>query len=89
MCVETGIEEDRAFVSVSDECGGIPERDLQRVFDAAFRGEPARTPEENGGAGLGLAIAKGIIEAHGGGIMVSNQGLGCRFTVRLPLSRPD
>ena len=89
VCVETGIEEDRAYVSVSDECGGIPERDLQRVFDAAFRGERARTPEENGGAGLGLAIAKGIIEAHGGGIMVSNQGLGCRFTVRLPLSRPD
>lgn len=88
VCVQTGIEEASAYVSVADECGGIPERDLPRVFDAAFRGQPARTPQENGGAGLGLAIARGIIEAHGGQITVSNEGPGCRFTVRLPLSQP-
>jgi len=87
VCAETGIDEDAAYVSVTDECGGIPERDLPRVFDAAFRGEPARTPEENGGAGLGLAIARGIIEAHRGQISVANDGAGCRFTVRLPLSQ--
>jgi signal transduction histidine kinase len=88
VCAETGIDEGAAYVSVMDECGGIPERDLPRVFDAAFRGEPARTPEENGGAGLGLAIARGIIEAHRGQITVANDGVGCRFTVRLPLSQP-
>jgi signal transduction histidine kinase len=85
--VETGIEEECAYVSVMDQCGGIPERDLPRVFDAAFRGETARTPEENGGAGLGLAIARGILHAHHGQITARNEGPGCRFTLTLPLDR--
>jgi signal transduction histidine kinase len=42
----------------------------------------------DGGAGLGLAIARGIVEAHHGEITVRNNGPGCRFTVRLPLSQP-
>jgi signal transduction histidine kinase len=87
--VETGVQGDGAYFSVADECGGIPEPDLPRVFDAAFRGELARTPGENGGAGLGLAIARGIVEAHRGQITVANEGPGCRFTVRLPLSQPS
>ncbi|TMQ91332.1 HAMP domain-containing histidine kinase [Actinomadura soli] len=73
-----------ARVTVADACGGIPEDDLPRVFDVAFRGEAARTP--GGGAGLGLAIARGIVEAHAGEIGVANEGLGCRFEVRLPLT---
>ena len=72
-----------ARVTVADACGGIPEDDLPRVFDVAFRGEAARTP--GGGAGLGLAIARGIVEAHAGRIGVANAGPGCRFEVRLPL----
>ncbi|HEY8478374.1 MAG TPA: HAMP domain-containing sensor histidine kinase [Spirillospora sp.] len=70
-------------VTVADACGGIPEDDLPRVFDVAFRGEAARTP--GGGAGLGLAIARGIVEAHAGRIGVANAGPGCRFEVRVPL----
>ncbi|RKS79416.1 histidine kinase [Actinomadura pelletieri DSM 43383] len=73
-----------ARVTVADACGGIPEDDLPRVFDVAFRGEAARTP--GGGAGLGLAIARGIVEAHAGEIGVANDGPGCRFEVRLPLT---
>lgn len=76
-------EQGMACVTVSDACGGIPEEDLPRLFDVAFRGETARTP--GGGAGLGLAIARGIVEAHAGQIGVSNAGHGCRFVVRLPL----
>jgi signal transduction histidine kinase len=72
-------------VVVADTCGGIPEADLPRVFDVAFRGEPARTPVEGHGAGLGLAIARGIVEAHHGEIDVSNAAGGCRFEVRIPL----
>ena len=49
--------------------------DLDRVFDPVFRGEAARTPRSDGGAGLGLAIARGIVEAHGGTISVHNQAL--------------
>ncbi|MEV0382942.1 HAMP domain-containing sensor histidine kinase [Nonomuraea sp. NPDC050643] len=80
-------EEGMACLSVSDCCGGIPEEDLPRVFDVAFRGEAARTPVADGGAGLGLAIAQGIVEAHDGMIGVVNDGPGCRFEIRLPLVR--
>jgi signal transduction histidine kinase len=77
-----------ACVSVSDACGGIPPADLPRVFDVAFRGESARTPGPQGGAGLGLSIARGIVEAHSGQIAVRNTGPGCQFLIRLPLARP-
>jgi signal transduction histidine kinase len=70
-------------ISVADECGGIPEADLGRVFEVAFRGDAARGGDDRGG-GLGLAIAKGLVEAHHGSIDVTNAGRGCRFTVRLP-----
>jgi signal transduction histidine kinase len=76
-----------ACVSVSDECGGIPLDDLPRVFDVAFRGESARTPDPSGGAGLGLSIARGIVEAHSGDISVFNTGPGCQFLISLPLAR--
>jgi signal transduction histidine kinase len=75
-----------ATVSVSDSCGGIPAEHLPRVFDVGFRGETARTPVTGEGAGLGLSIARGIIEAHRGQIGVGNAGNGCRFVIRLPLA---
>lgn len=79
-------EGETACLSVTDCCGGIPADDLPRVFDVAFRGETARTPSADGaGAGLGLAIARGIVEAHEGEIGVVNTGTGCRFEIRLPL----
>jgi signal transduction histidine kinase len=84
--VEAGADEDFAFFSVADGCGGIPAEDLDRVFDLAFRGETARTPS-NGGAGVGLAIARGIVEAHHGEIDVCNESSGCRFTVRIPVGQ--
>jgi signal transduction histidine kinase len=73
---------------VSDACGGIPPGDLSRVFDVAFRGESARTPGPQEGAGLGLSIARGIVEAHSGQIAVRNAGPGCQFLIRLPVARP-
>jgi signal transduction histidine kinase len=75
-----------AEVSVQDACGGIPEQELDSVFEMAYRGDAARTPGDGGG-GLGLAVARGLVEAHHGQISVHNQGPGCRFTVRLPLHR--
>jgi signal transduction histidine kinase len=74
-----------AEVSVRDGCGGIPEHDIEQVFEMAYRGDAARTPGD-GGAGMGLAVARGLVEAHKGEITVRNEGDGCRFTVRLPLS---
>jgi signal transduction histidine kinase len=75
-----------AVLAVSDACGGIPPGDLNRVFDVAWRGTAARTPEPESGAGLGLAIVRGIVEAHAGDVQVRNTGHGCRFEVRLPLT---
>ncbi|MFB4276124.1 MULTISPECIES: sensor histidine kinase [unclassified Nonomuraea] len=86
VVLRAGVDaEGMACLSVTDCCGGIPEEDLPRVFEVAFRGEAARTPTADGGAGLGLAIAQGIVEAHDGVIGVVNDGPGCRFEIRLPL----
>jgi signal transduction histidine kinase len=90
VAVRLGVEGTDAVLSVDDSCGGIPEHELDRVFDVAFRGSAARTPAPKGdepvGAGLGLAIAKGLVEAHRGRISARNHGPGCRFEVRLPLA---
>jgi len=82
-----------ATVTVRDGCGGIPEAALPRVFDRLWRADPARSGD---GVGLGLAIARGLVEAHGGTIAVRNvpdppgpPGVGgCEFSVALPRSRP-
>ena len=84
VSVQAGVEGDSAYVRVSDACGGIPDADLPRVFDIAFRGTTARTPGDDGGAGLGLAIAKGLVDAHRGDITIVNHGPGCAVVVRLP-----
>jgi signal transduction histidine kinase len=74
-------------VAVSDSCGGIPQANLSRVFDAGWRGTPSRS-DDDGGAGLGLAIARGVVESHGGEISVSNIDGGCRFELALPVPKP-
>jgi signal transduction histidine kinase len=73
-----------AVLSVTDGCGGIPDQDLPRVFDTGWRGTAARTPPA--GAGLGLAIVRGIVEAHAGQVAVRNVPGGCRFEVTLPMT---
>ncbi len=85
---------DAVELTVTDGCGGIPDDARGRVFDVAFRGTTARTPDapdetdvHTARAGLGLAIVKGIVEAHDGVVAVENVVLpapGCRFLVRLP-----
>ncbi|MDP9240808.1 MAG: HAMP domain-containing histidine kinase [Actinomycetota bacterium] len=88
VTVTGGVDDGAAWLAVADACGGIPEDDLPRVFDVAFRGTRSRTPPLGaapaGGGGLGLAIARGLVEAHRGEIAVSNTPSGCRFVIRLP-----
>ena len=70
---------------VADTGAGIAPEDLPNVFDRFYRGERARS-RASGGAGLGLAIARGLVEAHGGRIeVVSTLGGGTTFTVHLPI----
>lgn len=79
---------DKVELTVADTGEGIPMDDLPHIFDSFYRGERARTREryERGpGAGLGLAIAKGIVEAHGGVISASSApGQGAVFKLELP-----
>lgn len=82
VAVATERRDGWVVLSVTDGCGGIPEDDLPRVFDTGWRGSQARTPPA--GAGLGLAIVRGIVEAHAGRAEVSNVTGGCRFEVSLP-----
>jgi signal transduction histidine kinase len=84
ITVTGGKEPSGGWLAVSDSCGGIPDADLSRVFDVAFRGAPARTPEKEVNGGLGLAIVRGLVEAHHGRVSVANVGGGCRFEVHLP-----
>jgi signal transduction histidine kinase len=73
------------YLQVRDGCGGIPAEDLPRLFEVGYRGESARTPGADSGAGLGLAIVRGIVDAHHGRVDVVNEHPGCRFELRLPV----
>ncbi|MCE7859234.1 MAG: HAMP domain-containing protein [Chloroflexi bacterium CFX2] len=71
-------------VIVADSGEGIRPEDLPHVFDGFYRGEKSRS-RATGGAGLGLAISRGIVQAHGGDIHVESQaGQGSRFTFHIP-----
>lgn len=74
----------RAQVVVEDHGTGIPEEELAQVFERFHRGDPSRN-RETGGFGLGLAIAKALVEAYGGTIRASSVvGKGTQMTVELP-----
>ncbi len=73
-----------AVLTVADTGPGIAAENLPRVFGRFFRTDKSRTGAGN--AGLGLAISKAIVEAHGGTIEVaSRENIGTTFTVRLPI----
>ena len=73
-------------ISVLDEGGGIPEADIERIFDKFYRAKP--TADAPDGTGLGLAICRGFLEAMGGTIQASNRDdrVGAVFAVTLPMT---
>jgi two-component system, OmpR family, sensor histidine kinase SenX3 len=74
-----------AELSVTDQGIGIPDRDLERIFERFYRVDPARS-RATGGTGLGLAIVKHVMAAHNGKVTVrSAEGAGSTFTLFLPL----
>lgn len=77
-------------IHVDDSGAGIPSEDLSRIFERFYQVDKARSGGKGRGVGLGLAISRQIVEAHGGRIVAqSSVGKGSRFTVQLPIIRPD
>lgn len=88
ITVSAGVNESnqRIWLAVSDTGPGLSEDLRARLFERFFRGQPNRA----GGLGLGLSIARGFVEAHGGSLTAENQpGGGARFVILLPLEQHD
>ncbi|WP_353114171.1 HAMP domain-containing sensor histidine kinase [Microbacterium sp.] len=85
-------DERRLVLAVLDRGGGVAVEDLDRMFDAGWRADASRTAEAPGavasGAGLGLAIARGLARAHGGDVYAERTSEGFCLKVLLPLSEP-
>ncbi|NRQ48816.1 sensor histidine kinase [Aeromicrobium stalagmiti] len=81
--VTLGSDAGEVWLRVGDACGGIPDVDLTKVFDMGYRGTDARESDGQG-AGMGLAIARGLLDAQAGRIAVRNRDQGCEFEIRLP-----
>jgi two-component system sensor histidine kinase VicK len=83
-----GWDADAVFIAVEDTGLGVPEEDLPHLFERFYRVDKARS-RESGGTGMGLSIAKEIVERHGGTIAFdSTLGQGSRVTVRFPRTPP-
>lgn len=79
-------EQERAEITVRNEGLEIPERELANIFQKFYRLDAARS-SRTGGAGLGLAIAREIVELHGGSIRAESNGRFTSFVISLPLAR--
>lgn len=78
--------QDEVALSVQNTGAEIPAAQLKKLFDRFYRADPARA-RQNEGAGLGLAITKSIVDAHGGRIQASSEKITTEFTLFLPLQR--
>lgn len=84
VALEVAVESGLAEVRITDSGPGIPADDQARVFDRFYRVDKARS-RDRGGSGLGLAVARSLIRAHGGTIDLTSEPGTTTFTVRLPL----
>ncbi|WP_320781280.1 HAMP domain-containing sensor histidine kinase [Streptomyces sp. CRN 30] len=84
VSVRVSLDAESARVEVADAGPGIPPTDRSRVFDRFYRVDKARS-RDRGGSGLGLAVARSLVEAHGGSVELGGGTGGAVFTVRLPL----
>jgi signal transduction histidine kinase len=80
---------DEVLISVSDSGIGIPPEHLANLFTRFYRVDKSRTRRAGGGSGIGLTIARHLVEAHGGQIwaLSNGEGQGSTFTFRLKLAR--
>ena len=84
VTIRYGISPGGAWIEVADRGPGIPQDQQARIFERFWRADESRA-RSSGGAGLGLAIVRRIVESHGGRVtLVSAPGEGSRFTIHLP-----
>ena len=89
VSLTTKVENDIVEISIADQGIGIPEGELERIFERFYRVDPARS-RETGGTGLGLSIVKHVATNHGGEVKVwSSPAVGSTFALRLPIFHPD
>ncbi|MFF1631178.1 sensor histidine kinase, partial [Streptomyces sp. NPDC058272] len=86
--VELSDTADSAVVSVADSGPGITAADQERVFDRFYRVDKARS-RDRGGSGLGLAVARSLVRAHGGTVELTSRPGSTAFTLRIPRPRPS
>lgn len=85
VSISTRVEDEIVTISIADQGIGIPDSDLERIFERFYRVDPARS-RETGGTGLGLSIVKHVATKHGGEIRVwSSKNIGSTFALRLPI----
>jgi two-component system OmpR family sensor kinase len=84
--VSVAVSSGTAEVRVSDSGPGIPAADQAQVFDRFYRVDKARS-RDRGGSGLGLAVVRSLVRAHGGTVELTSEPGETTFTVRLPLGR--
>ena len=84
--VDMNAEDGEAVVRIVDAGPGLPQAELDRVFEPFYRTEPSRN-RDTGGIGLGLAVARSVARAHGGDVTLTSSATGLTAEVRLPLAR--
>ncbi|WP_130014545.1 sensor histidine kinase [Serinicoccus sediminis] len=84
--VEAREAAEEVVLQVEDACGGLDEDDLEQAFEPGWRGSVARS--SGAGVGVGLTIARALVERSGGTIGLANHGPGCRVTITLPRHTP-
>jgi two-component system sensor histidine kinase SenX3 len=89
VSISTEVVDQIVEITVTDQGIGIPEGELERIFERFYRVDPARS-RETGGTGLGLSIVKHVASKHGGEVKVwSSQNIGSSFALRLPIFIPN
>lgn len=87
IIISDKLSNNKVIISVTDTGIGISKEDLTHIFERFFKADKSRSSE---GSGLGLAVAKHIVQAHGGEIRAESQeGEGSTFSFSIPLSNPD
>lgn len=89
VSITSNVEDAIVDISITDQGIGIPESEIERIFERFYRVDPARS-RQTGGTGLGLSIVKHIVTKHGGDIKVwSSENIGSTFSIRLPVEKEE